>query len=185
MDIEFSTDKLGDGTVHEGRRRKASSVYTDFVTGSGIEKFPIEKHSKRTKYIPTKRLSKESNYVTDNSSEVHAAPKTALTKLSIKQKQDDALEEIFMETYLSAESQLRIIKVPSVTVETKDFDDQLSAVKYSVKECSTMLLDWTSTEAHRIGAQCKVFWDGECEWFYARILNYDRIQKRHFVRFKF
>ena len=32
-----------------------------------------------------------------------------------------------------------------------------------------------------IGSLCKVFWDGEDEWFYARILYYDKRYDRHLV----
>lgn len=56
-----------------------------------------------------------------------------------------------------------------------------TAIKRGVKESSTLLLDWASPKAKMIGFLCKVYWDGEDTWFYARILNYDSFYDRHYV----
>ena len=69
--------------------------------------------------------------------------------------------------------------LPEGAVEMTDIE---SSIKRGVKECSTMLLDWTSKKARMIGYLCKVYWDGENQWFYARILNYDSFYDRHYVR---
>ena len=57
----------------------------------------------------------------------------------------------------------------------------MEAIQVSVQTCSTPLVDWNQSAAKLIGATCKIYWDGEDEWFYARILNYDRQRDRHFV----
>lgn len=63
-----------------------------------------------------------------------------------------------------------------------DLPDIETAIKRGVKESSTLLLDWASPKAKMIGFLCKVYWDGEDIWFYARILNYDSFYDRHYVR---
>lgn len=59
--------------------------------------------------------------------------------------------------------------------------DLKSAVKQGVQECSTLILDWSSESGKRIGARCKVYWDGDDTWFYGRILNYDSYYDRYYV----
>ena len=68
--------------------------------------------------------------------------------------------------------------LPEGAVELPDLE---TAVKRGVKECSTLLLEWASPKAKMIGCLCKVYWDGEDTWFYARILNYDSFYDRHYV----
>lgn len=68
--------------------------------------------------------------------------------------------------------------LPEGAVEIPDIK---TATRRGVKECSTLLLDWTSPKAKMIGGLCKVYWDGENTWFYARILNYDSYYDRHYV----
>lgn len=62
-----------------------------------------------------------------------------------------------------------------------ELEDLTTALKRGVKETSTLLLDWSSRKAKMIGNLCKVYWDGEDTWFYARILNYDSFYDRHYV----
>lgn len=69
----------------------------------------------------------------------------------------------------------------------QNFKDLHEAVQQSLLESSVaslmQLLDWSSPSVKKIGSLCKVYWDGEREWFYARILNYDKIRDRHYVCF--
>ncbi len=60
-------------------------------------------------------------------------------------------------------------------------DDMNAAMRQSFLDISTPLCDWSIPEAKYIGCICKVYWDGEGEWFYARILNYDPHHKKHYV----
>jgi hypothetical protein len=68
----------------------------------------------------------------------------------------------------------------------KGFSDLHAAVYAGMKEsCATSLmelLDWDTPEVKKIGALCKVYWDGEDNWFDARILNYDKRNNKHYVR---
>ena len=72
---------------------------------------------------------------------------------------------------------------PSVESGTDPMDpmDMMEAIQVSVQTCSAPLVDWNQNAAKLIGATCKIYWDGEDEWFYARILNYDRQSDRHYV----
>jgi hypothetical protein len=69
-------------------------------------------------------------------------------------------------------------QLPEGAVELPNLE---TAIKRGVKESSTTLLDWSSPKAKMIGFTCKVYWDGEDTWFYARILNYDSFYDRHYV----
>jgi hypothetical protein len=68
----------------------------------------------------------------------------------------------------------------------KGFRDLHAAVYQGMEEsCATSLmelLDWDMPEVKKIGALCKVYWDGEDSWFDARILNYDKRSNKHYVR---
>lgn len=68
----------------------------------------------------------------------------------------------------------------------KGFRDLHAAVYQGMEEsCATSLmelLDWDMPEVKKIGALCKVYWDGEVSWFDARILNYDKRSNKHYVR---
>ncbi len=59
--------------------------------------------------------------------------------------------------------------------------DIQAAVKKSVKESTKLLTDWNQNPANFIGKTCKVYWDGDKTWFYARIIYYDANHGRHFV----
>ena len=68
----------------------------------------------------------------------------------------------------------------------KGFRDLHAAVYQGMEEsCATSLmelLDWDMPEVKKIGALCKVYWDGEDSWYDARILNYDKRSNKHYVR---
>jgi len=61
------------------------------------------------------------------------------------------------------------------------YPDIETAIVKSVEQCSSLLLDWLSPPVKLIGAVCKVFWDGDNEWFYARVLNYDSTTQMHYI----
>lgn len=61
------------------------------------------------------------------------------------------------------------------------YSDIETAIIKSIEQCSSLLLDWLSRPVKLIGALCKVFWDGDNEWFYARVLNYDDTTKMHYI----
>ena len=67
----------------------------------------------------------------------------------------------------------------------KNFSDLLGAVHQGIAEsCAAslmQLLNWDTPAVKKIGSLCKVYWDGEGEWFYARILNYDKQRDKHYV----
>jgi hypothetical protein len=55
------------------------------------------------------------------------------------------------------------------------------ALSKSVVQNTSLTCDWQSFAAKMIGCLCKVYWDGEDTWFYARVLNYDPAHDRHYV----
>lgn len=55
------------------------------------------------------------------------------------------------------------------------------ALHESVVQNTNVVLDWDLEAVKMVGHLCKVYWDGEDTWFYARVLNYDANQKMHYV----
>lgn len=68
--------------------------------------------------------------------------------------------------------------LPEGQTELADLD---VAVAQGCKECTTLLLDWEASSAKMIGNLCKIWWDGDQRWFYARILNYDSHYDKYYV----
>ena len=101
--------------------------------------------------------------------------------LTNKQKEENEREDRLMADY-----QHRLVKVSSYNPQplpqgpwiVKDLSE---AIQCGTTQSQCLLLDWTTPEVKRIGRLCKIYWDGENEWFYARVLYYDRIQKLHLV----
>ena len=103
---------------------------------------------------------------------------TRITALSSREQEQIRIESDFVSS--SRVFKPRQQKV-SVELGTTDSIDMMEAIRLSVQTCSKPLVDWNQNAAKLIGATCKIYWDGEDEWFYARILNYDSHSDRHFV----
>lgn len=117
--------------------------------------------------------------INDANKKVKSVPAPPLT--SKEKALNDAEERLInaaLERKAKASQAERVL--PEGAVEVADLN---AAVKRAVKECSTLLLDWTTREAQMVGSLCKVYWDGEHQWYYARILNYDSKYDRHYVSF--
>jgi hypothetical protein len=63
----------------------------------------------------------------------------------------------------------------------EEIKDLHSAIQRTAQESCSLLHDWTSEEAKIVGSRCRVYWDGDNEWYDARIVNYDSATKRHFL----
>jgi hypothetical protein len=101
-----------------------------------------------------------------------------------KEKAADEAEERLIAA--AAERRLKTsIARKALPQGAQEIPDLTTAVKRGVKECTSLLLDWTSKHAKVVGSLCKVYWDGEDTWYYARVLNYDSFYKRHYVRLFF
>jgi hypothetical protein len=99
-------------------------------------------------------------------------------ELSVKEKENLRIEDEFVNNERYLKPRNVVVPLPEGASDEIGLAD---AIIKGVRECSTLLLDWSEPAAKLVGATCKVFWDGENEWFYARILNYDKGYNRHYV----
>jgi non-homologous end joining protein Ku len=180
------------------RVRKASTKYNDeMVSEENISK-ALKGYQK---YHTTKKKKPPTDQFTDLNQTLGDAPvidgrrkkkvpgeggkktKALVIKAIPLTPREKALDEA--EERLIALTQARSARAQnmykSLPVGADEVIDLTSAVKKGVKESSCLLLDWTTREAKMVGSLCKVYWDGDKTWFYARILNYDSHYKRHFV----
>lgn len=106
---------------------------------------------------------------------------TVSSSTVIKDIRQEELEESMIAYTRKASSTYNAsIKKSKLSLGPDTFRDQREAMKKSVADC-TVLLNWSLDGAKLIGSLCKVYWDGENHWYYARILNYDNINNLHFV----
>ena len=126
-------------------------------------------------------------YLTEPKEKRHRQPnKNKEKELTGKIKEQDDKEEQFIALAQSRSasvkkkiSQRNALKlIPEGPTYYPDIE---TALVKSIEQCSSLLLDWLSPPVKLIGAMCKVFWDGENEWFYARVLNYDDTTKKHYI----
>lgn len=65
-----------------------------------------------------------------------------------------------------------------------EFETLIEAIEAGVHQCTNLLLDWTSSAASLIGSLCRVFWDGENSWYYARVIYYDPVYDCHLIYYE-
>ena len=181
-------------------RERKPSIYLNgaFATGDGeFDKLlkdyqkPKKKQNQQVAEKPAPVLKESAK----GSSKGNATPKVKLPKGSKESKDSNnkvviantpqaRLQEELEEKHIARgrDRKSRAAKprkeLPEGAVELPSLE---AAIKRGVKESSTLLLDWASPKAKMIGYSCKVYWDGEDTWFYARILNYDSFYDRHYV----
>lgn len=132
------------------------------------------------------KMTKRARVVEDEKPAVYAASKEMLVPVVVMSHQQQIQDEI-EEKHIARgrEEKLalkRLTKAKKVLPEgPNEVSDMEAAIKRGVRECSTLLVDWASVPAKAIGSLCKVYWDGEDSWFYARVLNYDSYYRRYFV----
>jgi hypothetical protein len=110
------------------------------------------------------------------------ATKMKIPTVDPKEKALDEQEERFIGTALRKKpvnSQQKKV-LPGGQMELPTLNE---AMNQSFLDISTPLCDWSTQAAKYIGCICKVYWDGEDEWYYSRILNYDPYHKKHYVSF--
>ena len=190
-----------------GRQRKAPTAYDNFLDDKTSKK-EIRSYSSTAKKIVKKRVLTDNEAASvlkkskgpkkgsdsgpssgPSSTAIQKKTKTSVKApvvvpvkeavLSVREKEQLRIEEEFIAMQHSR-STPRHIPSPLPVGPSKPME-MSAAIKKGVKECSTLLLDWTKPAARLVGSICKVFWDGENEWFYARILNYDSVHNRHYV----
>lgn len=178
-----------DGDITDTKRKRVSSSKDDFLDIDSA----IKSCKKRTK-----RPKSEGSINANKPRPGRPSSQQSIQKVTLDVKKTpgthhlrstgNTMEEKFRkEAESSFLSRYRALKksVGETNKELKSTSsthtDLSAAVKAGVKEACTPLVDWNCVEAKRIGAKCKVYWDGNKEWFYARILNYDREYDKYYI----
>ena len=189
---QSATDVTGAG--RSARQRKASTLYENSFDPSDRSRFAkeIRQYQKQQKEpVNKKRPAAEdvkaaeiaaaaavsSASAKESKKSKHAAAQAAIVVVPAREKEQLLVEEDFIRTNASKTRRKRV-PVPLGASDPLEFQP---ALRKSIKDCSTLLLDWNQTAAKLVGAVCKVYWEGDNEWFYARVLNYDSRYDRHFV----
>ena len=175
-----------------GRQRKAPSIFDNFVDSKSMNQELRSYQSYSKKSEGKKRSSVDSAAAADAKKQKSSAAAVAKRvkpaavvvvkelSLSIKEKEQLQIEESFISNCRRHDPKSRNEVFPLPVGPSKPME-MITAIKRGVKECSSPLLDWSIPAAKLVGSICKVFWDGENEWFYARILNYDCGFNKHYV----
>ena len=181
-------------TSRVGRQRKAPTIFDNFVDDKSMRQEMMRYSSVGRKTTVKKRSLVDSGVASEakkiKSSTVIAqrktkAPVVVVIKepvLSVREKDQLRIEEEFISMHKVTATKSQCNTSPLPVGPSKPME-MSAAIKKGVKECSKLLLDCKKPAAKLVGSICKVFWDGENEWFYARILNYDSGHNRHYVRY--
>lgn len=177
----------------ERRKRKAPKTWGDYETGTNyncgqsmMAKVAPKTQKKKKKISPSDMEASSSSAPPAPAVPISAPAQEAKAKAQARQAAvkaqalDEVEEEIISDAFRrSAPKQLP----PPPPEGASVVRDQSAALTRSISEAAALLLepDWRSPPCQLIGNTCKVFWDGEDAWFYARILNYDKISGRHYI----
>lgn len=177
----------------ERRKRKAPKTWGDYETGTKytcgqsmmVKAAPKTQKKKKKMSISPKEM--EASVTPTPAVPVSAPAQEAKAKVLARQAaaKAQALDEVEEEIISDAFRRSAPKQPPPPPPEGASVvRDQSAALNRSISEASALLLepDWRSPPCQLIGNTCKVFWDGEEAWYYARILNYDKISGRHYVR---
>ena len=70
-------------------------------------------------------------------------------------------------------------KSSKATVYPDEVSDMETAILRAAAESASLISDWTSPESKYVGCLCRVYWEGDLEWYEARILNYNCRSNKH------
>lgn len=121
--------------------------------------------------IPSKRERKRKSYADED--ECALSAKKDVKKKPLKKKVKKSIETPVV-TEESANT--APLPAPSLDISTLDIPQAIYKALEEIIDVSS-LLDYT----HLLGTLCKVYWDGENDWYYARILAYDSASQLHFI----
>lgn len=182
---EHSLSRVG------GRQRKSSSYNNaDYNFDENAVKKEIRKYSKQPKRkLDNKKVSKSvleaPKRLKRNEVENVVVPVVESKSTVSKLKELDKLEDNLIAKSKLLNRARCCCAVHALPRGATEYKNILEAAKYAASSSNTLLLNWASPEAARIGSICKVYWDGEREWFDARVLNYDHMLNLYFVSFPF
>lgn len=187
---------VGESTAPGSRIRK-STIQSDFVTNDAEALTTIREYNKQKKIqdaLKKTKRKRQERELADAAvakatvAELQKKPKvnkgSVQKPLNAKQREELEREESLLRIFnerLTHYTLYRTHKLREETWEAKSISD---AIRSGIRQSNTLLLDWTHPEVNKIGSLCKVYWDGEKNWFYARILNYDRVHNRHLVYYE-
>jgi hypothetical protein len=114
-------------------------------------------------------------------------PKPKVKPVVIKPPNAKQREEILREDALLSDYEARLSRLIPVQYIYKlrekpcKVSGVSEAIAIGLRESNTLPLDWTDPQVRLIGRGCKVYWDGDDAWYYARIVHYDAVHKKHLV----
>lgn len=141
------------------------------------EKKPREQHEvgEMTKTsLQKRRLKADSN-------PVHKKIKKVQVDVAAMNPKADAMENALIVRAKEEQQLIMRHAKRTIAVGATELPSVESAVKKGVKDSCALVIDFVSPETKHIGKLCKVYWDGENQWFYARILYYDSQHDKYFV----
>lgn len=174
-----------------GRERKPSTFLGSYATGDAEVEKSLREYQKKPKKKAVKAETKKQHAAKEDviQAKTIGRPKDRKQKNhsnppqpSLQERVQEELEEKHIakcQERKSKHSKVRKV-LPEGAVDLADIE---TAIKQGAKECSVSLLDWNSSKVKMIGYLCKVYWDGEDTWYYARILNYDSFYDKHYVSY--
>lgn len=173
----------------QGRKRKAPKAWSDYETSnnyscgqSSISK-PVPKKVQKKK-VPEEAPKPQAKVQTRALDPVATAPPPSAKQISAKQLAaklqalDEAEEEIIQEHLNRDQAKQPRQQLPE---GPQNVGNMMLALVKSMQETTSLITDWSSPACRVLGSTCKVYWDGELQWFYARILNYDSFYDRYYV----
>ena len=124
--------------------------------------------------IPSKRERKRKSYgdEEDTFSLSNKDAKRKPLKKKVKKSSEVPASALKIEEVANAAP----IPAPTPDISTLDIPQAIYKALDEIIDV-TSLLDYT----HILGTLCKVYWDGENDWYYARILAYDSASQLHFI----
>lgn len=144
--------------------------------------------------LPAKKIKKQPQLNNENKATVVSSKNKSIAKNRASERASGKSKPSTLEGELHAEDEKNIatsfaindsrLRRKAVKELPRGPSEELvlsDAIEKGVKGACRLLTNFQSVDAAFIGKLCKVYWDGENEWFYGRILNYDPINKMHFI----
>jgi hypothetical protein len=176
-----------DGTYTKNRKRKTSLKLSEYL----FKDEEVQTALKTANYVKMSNERKKKKWKNNKTDILPILHSQSISRKKMKlpvQKPLTAkqIEENDREEWLLNDFNMRLRRFIQNSVHPLrqgpwNVSDITDAIKCGVKESNTLLLDWTNPEVQKIGRLCKIYWDGEDKWFYARIINYDDAFKLHLV----
>ena len=193
--VVSSAEAAGPPLGRSSRVRKAINRGEDFIDSADIHASAMRQKIGKSKPLNKRKLAQEAKHAEqeesgESKSRGKVKPKKDAeeerrAKMTGKEREQDDIEQSVMDRFAVLNENLRQnIRykqrlLPDGAENT--FADVKKAVQWGVTYGTRLLTDWSQPGAEFIGKLCKIYWDGEKQWFYARILYYDSQYHKHLV----